>query len=94
MEEIESIINSLKNKSPGENSINVELLKIAWIEILINLHQIITNIWSTEQIEQYWSIEVICPVFKKGDPTKAGNYRGISLLDTAYKVPISYLEKD
>lgn len=29
---------------------------------------------------------VICPIFKKGDPTKVSYYRGISLLDTAYKV--------
>lgn len=87
VEEIESIIKSLKNnKFPGEDNINVELLKIARIKILINLHQIIMNIWSTELIEQDWSIVVICPIFKKGDPTKAGNYRGISLIDTAYKV--------
>lgn len=87
IEEIEIIIKSLKNnKSPGDDNINSELLKIAGKDILINLHQIITNIWNTEQIEQEWSSSVICPIFKKGDPTKVDNYRGISLLDTAYKV--------
>lgn len=87
IEEIEIIIKSLKNnKSPRDDNINSELLKIAGREILINLHQIITNIWNSEKIVQEWSSSVICPIFKKGDPTKVDNYRGISLLDTAYKV--------
>jgi len=51
IEDIKIIIKSLKtNKSPGENNINFELLKIAGKEILINLHQIITNIWNRKQI--------------------------------------------
>ncbi|XP_015376954.1 PREDICTED: uncharacterized protein LOC107171242 [Diuraphis noxia] len=87
IEEIEIIIKSLKNnKYPGEDNINPELLKIAGKEILINIHHIIANIWNSEQVEQEWSSSVICPIFKKGDPTKVSNYRGISLLDTAYKV--------
>jgi len=28
----------------------------------------------------------VCPTFKKGNTTKVENYRGISLLDTNYKV--------
>jgi hypothetical protein len=87
IEEIEIIIKLLKNnKSPGKDNINPELLKIAGKEILINIHHIIANIWNSEQVEQEWSPSVICPIFKKGDLTKVSNYRGISLLDTAYKV--------
>lgn len=46
---------SLKNKSPRDDNINSEVLKIAGKEILINLHQIITNIWNSEQIEQVYN---------------------------------------
>jgi len=59
IEEIEIIIISLKNnKSLGEDNINSELLKIEGKEILINIHQIIANIWSSEEIEQEWSSSV------------------------------------
>jgi len=34
---------------------------------------------------------VICTILKKGDPTKTKNYRGISLLDTCYKVYTSLI---
>ena len=33
-----------------------------------------------------WNLSVLCPVFKKGDPSVCSNYRGISLLSIAYKV--------
>lgn len=39
-------------------------------------------------------MEIICPIFKKRDPTEVENYRGISLLDTSYKVlPLTILNR-
>jgi len=50
---------------------------------------LIENLWSEEQLPKDWGTALICPIYKKGDLQKCSNYRGIALLDTAYKV-LSY----
>jgi len=51
----------------------------------------IPTLWDTEIFPEDWSTAVICPIFKKGDLTKAKNYRCISLQNTCYKVFTSLL---
>jgi hypothetical protein len=38
-----------------------------------------------------WREGVICPIFKKGEKNRAENYRGITLLNTGYKLYVSVL---
>jgi hypothetical protein len=37
-------------------------------------------------LPQQWKESVIVPIYKKCDRTEWNNYRGISLLSTAYKI--------
>ncbi|XP_049306103.1 LINE-1 retrotransposable element ORF2 protein isoform X2 [Bactrocera dorsalis] len=55
------------------------------------MHQLLSKIWSDESMSNDWNLSVLCPNHKKGDPTICANYRGISLLNIAYKVLSSVL---
>lgn len=78
-DEIEGIIKSLKNdKSPGADSITAECFK--------NDSKRMAEIWQREEIPVDWKEALIHPLHKKGSKSNTNNYRGISLLPTAYKI--------
>ncbi len=52
------------------------------------------TLYQTGNIPQEWGGSVICPIYKnKGDFLKCENYRGISLLNDAFKIYESVLER-
>ncbi len=80
-------INSLKNnKAPGPDGIPAELLKNGGEELIGTMHEVIKQIWITETLPSTWLEGALCPLYKKGDKLICDNYRGISLLNSAYKV--------
>ena len=48
--------------------------------------KLINKIWMGNGIPRDWRRGIICPIFKKGEKDEAKNYRGITLLGTAYKI--------
>ena len=87
IEEVEMAVPKLKkHKAPGTDNIPAELFKYGGNEIIKHLHTIIKEIWSTEKMPTDWNLSIICPIHKTGDLMECSNYRGVSLLNTAYKV--------
>jgi len=47
--------------------------------------ELLGQIWRQGEILENWRQSIIVPLYKRGDTESVGNYRGISLLYTAYK---------
>jgi sorting nexin-29 len=87
IEEVKQTINKLKNnRAPGPDSINAELLKEGNTALIEKIHIIMERAWKMGKILQEWEEGIICSIFKKGDQLECSNYRGITLLNTAYKI--------
>ena len=82
-----------KKKAAGFDGIPNEV----WIhggENLVNkLIGLIGKVWNGEDIPEDWKIGIIVPLYKKGDPNNVANYRGITLLSTAYKLYTEVLRR-
>jgi len=86
-DELEKALKLTKHgKSPGQNNINSELYKYAPDEFKMRLLQFLNNIHRENCIPNEWRNAVITPIFKKGDRREPKNYRGISILNTCYKI--------
>ena len=86
-QELEKAISNTKlGKSPGSDGVLPEVIVYggrclrAFLLILFNI------IWVSEMIPQVWKDAIITILFKKGDRSECGNYRGISLLSVVGKI--------
>jgi hypothetical protein len=85
--EVEIAIGKLRScKSPGIAQIAEELIKAGGETLYSEIYKVVCSIWNKEELPQQWKEFIIVPIHKKGDRTDCNNYRGISLLSTAYKI--------
>ena len=83
--EIRSAITSMKaGKAPGVDCLTVELLKADITTTVDVLHDPFCETWVSETAD--WRRGLIVKIAKKGDLTKCGNWRGITLMSVAAKV--------
>ena len=87
MEELETTVKALKaRKYPGSDGINNELYKHAPKSFLYKFLNFLKVFWIYGDIPEEWRTAIIIPVHKKRDGYNPDNYRGISLLNTRYKM--------
>ena len=87
LDEVKNACKELKtHKAAGKDGLPAELFKVGSERLCSAIHQIILRVWSEEQLPTDWLEGLICPIYKKGHRLDCSNYRGITLLNSAYKI--------
>lgn len=93
-EEIEKEIKNLKyNKSPGDDNIVNEIIKIGIEERTEPIQTLFNNILSKGQIPHQWKKSQIILIFKKGDRSNMSSYRPISFIPAIRKIFTKLLQR-
>ena len=87
-EDIRRAVQKLKNKAPGDSGLTPQLWKAIAKEAdtFVILKRIVLEFWENELPPEQWETGLLKILAKKGDLSKPGNYRGIMLLEAAYKI--------
>ena len=85
--EVTKAISQLKSgKAPGLDAIPLEVFKHGGPNLLQSLTSLFHAFWRHGKLPQDLKDARVVILFKKGDRSECGNYRGISLLSTAGKI--------
>jgi hypothetical protein len=76
-------------KTPGNDKVNAELLQAAGPQMTQKIQDLVLNIRRSERMPNERNKSITCPIYKKGEKSECSNYRGISLLNTAYKILVT-----
>ena len=94
LDEIHKAVNSLKTcKSPGSDNLLNEYFISSFDILGSHICDIFNIIFKTGYFPDKWTEGVITPVYKKGDPKIASNYRGITLVSCLSKLFTTVLNK-
>ena len=86
-DEIRVAIAQLRDvKTPGDDGISAELLKLGGGETVCWLTSLFNFIWSSESILSDWLNHFTVPLYKKGSHSSCDNYRGIAFLSIPSKI--------
>jgi len=94
IEELNKVLKQARNRKSCElDNLPMELWKIGGNELKIHLLELFNNIIDKNQIPQEWETGMVISMHKKGAKSKCENYRGITLLSTAYKLFANIIKK-
>ena len=87
VEELNLLVRRLKNsKAPGIDGVTNEFYKSASESLKTEILKGLNEIWRNGEIKEHWKDPAIFTIFKVGDRNDTKNYRGVSLLNTSYKI--------
>jgi len=75
-----------KGRAPGRDGIQNEAWMYGTEGMRERLRKIMNEIWKGGGFPRQWTEGLIIPIHKKGDRHEVSNYRGITLLNTSYKL--------
>jgi len=81
-----AICNLETNQTPAEDDIKAERIENASRELKGKLYVLICKIWRDGKMPEDCKLRLILLLFEKDDKIKVENYRGITLLNVAYKI--------
>jgi len=86
--EVTKATQSLKNNAPGESGLTHLMFNalITCPETFTLVKGVILEFWNNENTPKQWDLGLLKMLPKKGDLSLPGNYRGIMLLEIAYKI--------
>uniref|UniRef100_T1IQG6 Ionotropic glutamate receptor C-terminal domain-containing protein n=1 Tax=Strigamia maritima TaxID=126957 RepID=T1IQG6_STRMM len=82
-----------KRKTAGPDGIINEFYRAMSGEARSIVLKIVNDIWHKEEYPEKWRTGVIIPIFKAGETRDVGNYRGITLLNSLYKITTTMMAK-
>ena len=86
-EELNKVIKHAKNrKICGLDNLPMELWKFGGNELKMHILELFNNIIDKNQMPQKWETGMVINIHKGGTKSKSENYKGITLLPTAYKL--------
>ncbi|XP_050494320.1 golgin subfamily A member 6-like protein 6 [Bombus huntii] len=93
-EEVILQIRKLKEKkATREDGLENEVWKYAPKEVGEALWEMLGKIWNGKGISEGWRKCVICPIYKRRNKGAVKSYRGVTLMDTAYKIYAGILDE-
>ena len=88
VEEVRCAMNCMKiTKASGPSWVAIELFKAGGDKCLKSLTNTFNDILFKDKLPEEWMLSLLVPNFKgKGDPLNSNSYKGIKLLEHAFKL--------